>query len=285
MKIRAPAKINLFLEIGAPAEGFHKIVSLVDIINLYDIIEIEEASRTRVIFHPGTGIPAENTVTKSISILKSLFEVKRDVRIEIRKNIPPGSGLAGGSSDAASVLKALVKLWDITVQPDRLMRIGSQIGKDVPLFMAGRRCVMRGFGEQVSTDAGRQPLAYFLAIPPFPVSTAEVYSRFDAMGLKGNLTEAEGKIKLLIDSIEGKSIDGARQIMKNGLEEAYFSLWHRAKEVRDYLRERTGTRIFVSGSGGTLFSVFPDIREAEEKTRLLNVEGWSRYVAESTTAS
>lgn len=285
MKILSPAKINLFLEIGAPAGGFHKLASLVDIVDLYDVIEIKESSFTKVSFRPGTDIPAENTVTKSIALLKSLFKVKKDVSIKIRKNIPPGSGLAGGSSNAASVLKSLAKLWNLNVSARELMDIGSEIGKDVPLFIHGRRCIMKGFGEKISMAAGKQPLAYFLAIPPFTVSTKEIYSRFDALGLKGNLTEAAGKIKLLIDSIEKKDIQNAEHIMKNGLENAYLGLWSRAKEVRDFLQAKTGKKVFVSGSGGTLFSVFSDRREAEGKTHLLNVEGWKSYVVESRITS
>ncbi len=285
MKIHAPAKINLFLEIGASERGFHKIISLVDIINLYDLIEIEESSYTKVVFSPETGIPEDNTVTKSIAILKSLFGIDRNVMVKIRKNIPCGGGLGGGSSDAASVLKALIKLWKIEVSAQRLMEIAAGIGKDVPLFIEGKRCIMRGFGEQISPAAGNRPLAYILAVPPFEVSTAEVYSQFDARGLKGNLTEAEGKIKLLIDCIENNDMKGARRLMRNGLEEAYFDLCGCSKEVMDSLQAVTGERVFVSGSGGTLFSVFHDISEAEKCFRLLHVEGWNCYIAESATSS
>lgn len=283
MKIQAPAKINLFLEIGTPVEGFHPLVSLVDIVGFYDDIEIEEVSSTSVVFYPETGIPKDNTVTKSISLLKTRFNIKKDVQIKIRKNIPVGSGLGGGSSDAASVLKSLAKMWNLGVSVEQLMEFGSEIGKDVPLFIAGRRCIMSGFGEQIDTDAGKQPLVYFLAVPPFSVSTKQVYSHFDIRGVKGDLTEGKGKIKLLINSIEKKDIQGAERVMKNRLEQDYFGLWRCSKEVRDFLQAKIGKRVFVSGSGGTLFSIFRSRKEAEEKTYLLTVEGWNCYIVESTT--
>jgi len=285
MKILAPAKINLLLEVGTLERGFHELTSFVDIVDLYDVIEIKESLSTTVRFHPHAGIPEENTVTACIALLKSLFNVKKGVSVTIRKNIPPGSGLAGGSSDAAAVLKALAKLWNLNLSAEQLLDAAARIGKDVPLFIHGKRCIMKGFGERITPVSGSQPLVYFLAVPPYVVATGVVYSRFDALGLKGDLTGIDGKIKLLNDSIEKKDIKSAELLMKNGLQIPYLDIWKQSKEVMDLLQETSGKRIFVSGSGGTLFSVFSDRREAEAAARFLNVKGWKGYVVESVITS
>jgi 4-diphosphocytidyl-2-C-methyl-D-erythritol kinase len=285
MKILSPAKINLFLKVGSLGKGFHNLISLVDIVDLYDTIEISESPSTKVYFYPRMNIPVDNTVERSIKLLRSLFHIEKNVCIKIFKKIPTGSGLAGGSSNAASVLKSLVKMWNISVPIKELMDIGREIGKDVPLFIYGKRCIMEGFGEKITTVISKQPLVYCLLVPPFEVSTKKVYAHFDALGLKGSLTGASEKIKLLDAAIEKKDIQKIEQIMENNLEDAYFNLWNCSKEVRDCLQRETGKEFFVSGSGGALFSVFLNRREAEEKTSLLNIKGWKRWVVESIQTS
>ncbi len=282
IRILSPAKINLFLEIGRLESGFHRLVSLVDIVNLCDIIEIEKSACIKISFHPLMDIPTDNTVTRSTHLLKSLFNIKKGARIKVFKKIPMGSGLAGGSSNAASTLKALVKLWNISISEKKLLEIGCEISKDVPLFLYGRRCIIRGYGEKISRVTGQKKLAYFITVPPFSVSTKEVYARFDALGLKGNLTKTAEKIKLLNAGIIAGDIRKIEDNAENKLANAYFSLYREAKEVRDFLEAKTGKKVFVSGSGGSLFSVFSNRCEAEEKIHMLRIEGWKNYVVEST---
>lgn len=286
MKILSPAKINLFLETGALENKLHRLLSLVDIVSLYDTIEIEESASTEVIFIPGWEIPPDNTVTKSIALIKNISGIKKNVRVKIFKQIPPGSGLAGGSSNAAAVLKTLVKIWNIPLSFGELLSIGGQIGSDVPLFILGKRCIMEGTGGIIRKGGiPSSPLAYRLFIPPFAVSTRDVYERLDSMNIRGNLTEAEEKIKLLFESIKCKNIKKLEGLMENRLEKPYFNLWARAKEVKEDTEKQTGKKLFVSGSGGTLFSVFADSTEAGEKTLQPSAAGWKSLVVESIGAS
>ncbi|MBN1445982.1 MAG: 4-(cytidine 5'-diphospho)-2-C-methyl-D-erythritol kinase [Candidatus Omnitrophica bacterium] len=286
MKILSPAKINLFLETGAVENKLHRLVSLVDIVGLYDAIEIEESCSDEVIFHSQWDIPENNTVTKSVALLKSISGIKKSVRVKIFKQIPPASGLAGGSSNAAAVLKALVKMWNIPLSAEELFRIAGRIGSDVPLFVHGKRCVIEGTGGIIRKDGiPSSPFAYRLFIPPFAVSTRDVYSRLDSVNRRGNLTEAGEKIKLLLESIECKDIDKMESLMENRLEEPYFSLWGRAREVKEATEKLTGKRLFVSGSGGTLFSVFADSTEAGKEMLPANAAGWKSLVVESIRAS
>jgi len=286
IKILSPAKINLFLEIGGLGKKLHNLMSLVDIVSLYDEIRIEESVTTEVLFHSEWTIPAENTVTRTISLLRRIFNVNKGVRIEILKKIPPGSGLGGGSSNAASVLRALLKIWKIDLGEKRLTRIASLVGSDVPLFIQGGRCIVEGTGNKIEKKGvSGMTLAYYLSIPPFSVSTREVYSRLDSLKIKGNLTEAREKIKLLNEEIELKHMENIEKIMQNRLEEPYFDLYNQAKGVKRQLERHTGKKFFVSGSGGTLFSVFPDRRDAETRTSLFNAKGWKSCIVESIKTS
>ena len=286
MKILAPAKINLFLEVGALEKRLHRLISLVDIVDLCDTIEIEESSSTEVKFLSEWKIPDENTVTKAISLLKERFSIKKDVRVAIRKKIPPGSGLGGGSSNAASVLMALVDLWGIRTDEGQLIKIASMIGSDVPLFIKKQRCIIEGFGDKITCeDIPPTQLFYCLLIPSFAVSTGTVYREMDILGEEGDLTEGGWKIKILIEYIMKKDIKGIERSIFNRLERPYFSLWKEGKEVKERVERKTGKRFFVSGSGGTLFSVFLNRAEAEEKARFLDITGWKGYVVESIKTS
>lgn len=288
MKILSPAKINLFLEAGPVDEkrGLHRIVSLVDIIALYDIIEIEESDRTEVIFIPDWKIPVENTVTKVLSIVKEKFRIDKNVRIVIRKNIPPGSGLGGGSSNAAAVLNSLIDIFKIDIEEQSLNEIGLMVGSDVPLFIKRKRCIIRNFGDEVVCEGiSTEPLAYSLFIPPYSVSTGEIYRYLDRFGSVGDLTSAVEKVKILNEFIRKKDMEGIEKVMFNRLEEVYLTLYKEGREVKDRIERETGKRVFVSGSGGTLFCVFPSRAEAERKMAFLNINGWKGYIVESIITS
>ncbi|MCM8760165.1 MAG: 4-(cytidine 5'-diphospho)-2-C-methyl-D-erythritol kinase [Candidatus Omnitrophica bacterium] len=286
MKILAPAKVNLFLEVGSSIKGLHNIVSLVDIVDLYDIIEIEEATRTEVKFLSEWKIPDENTVTKALFLFKETSNIKKNVRVTINKKIPPGSGLGGGSSDAAAVLLSLTSLYNIKTTEEQLIKVASIIGSDVPLFIKGRRCIVEGTGDKISCKGiSSVPLVYYLLVPSFAVSTGSVYKEMDILGEKGDLTESICKIKILNEYIMKKDISGIEKGIFNRLEKPYFNLWKEGKEVRKKAEKETGKRFFVSGSGGTLFSVFLDRTEVEKKTRFLEIEGWKGYVVESIKTS
>ncbi|HPP30512.1 MAG TPA: 4-(cytidine 5'-diphospho)-2-C-methyl-D-erythritol kinase [bacterium] len=286
MKILAPAKVNLFLEVGYSIKGLHNIVSLVDMVDLYDTIEMEEASDTEVKFLSEWKIPGENTVTKALFLFRDIFHIKKNIRITINKKIPPGSGLGGGSSDAAAVLLSLTSFWNVKTTEEQLIRIASLIGSDVPLFIKGRRCIVEGTGDKISCEGiSSVPLVYYLLIPSFAVSTEAVYREMDILGEKGDLTEGMRKIKILNEYIMRKDISKIEKSMSNRLERPYFNLWKKGKEVKKRVEKETGKRFFVSGSGGTLFSVFLDRSEAEKKTRFLDITGWKGYVVESIKTS
>lgn len=281
LEILAPAKINLFLEAGHPKRGYHPIVSLIDIISLYDAIKIKEAEKTSVVFSPQWNIPAENTVSKTVSLFQEAFKIRTNFKVEIQKQIPPGSGLGGGSSNAAFVLKILLKHCEIPADKNRLLRIAAQIGKDVPIFIDAQRCTAEGFGERIANVPFEKRLSYLLFIPEFGVSTGKVYSNLDTMQLKGNLTEGREKIKIILAFIKDLDISSIEKNIENRLEKSYLNLYPQAKEVKDYLEDKIAKKFFVSGSGGALFGIFATEKEAKEKSANIKLKGWKSYVVSS----
>jgi len=284
-KIPAPAKVNLFLETGIPEGGFHPLVSLVDIVDLCDTIHICKSVENSVSFLPDHGIPDDNTVTKAVSLMRQRYGLEGGFGIRVTKKIPPGSGLGGGSSDAACVLKALIPFCRNKPEGRDFEKSSASIGKDIPLFLAGRRCMVEGFGEKVSFVKESKPLSYLIMVPPFQVSTRVVYENLDRMGLSGDLTRAAGKIKIILASVESSDIPEIERNIENRLACSYFDLYPQAREVKKHVEDRIGKKVFVSGSGGSLFAVFATMKEAEANAGIAGMAGWRSFVVSSKKTS
>ncbi|HQO62712.1 MAG TPA: 4-(cytidine 5'-diphospho)-2-C-methyl-D-erythritol kinase, partial [Syntrophorhabdus sp.] len=139
--VLSPAKVNLFLKVVSKRpDGYHNIVSIVDIISVFDVIHIEEIPDDVIIIEDDKDIlpkDAANTMYRAAVALKERFKINRGVRVFVEKNIPIGSGLGGPSSNAATVLKELARIWKIKINEAELNDIGKGIGADVPLFLYG----------------------------------------------------------------------------------------------------------------------------------------------------
>jgi len=260
MKILAPAKINLFLEVGEKKENLHPVVSLVDPISLFDTIEIKKSKNTKIFFHSEWKIPENNTVKKAVDLFRKKFNLDGGIEINIWKKIPPGSGLGGGSSNAAAVLKNL------------------EIGSDVPFFLYNKLSIVSGYGEIVEPFDINTPIYYLLLIPDREISTSEVYNQLDKNGKFGDLTKGKEKIKILIDLIKNADFEKMSEIMFNRLENSCFRLWKEGKEVMEILKKLSGRPFFLSGSGGCIFSIFMEENEAREVSFKIVPEGWKSFI-------
>ncbi len=261
----SPAKVNLFLKVlGERPDSYHEIVSLVDIISLEDELRVEEIPEDAVIVEDdGHLLPSgsANTIYRSAALLKEAYGVKRGVRLFVEKKIPIGAGLGGPSSNAAATLIALVKLWGLPASRADLFAIGSKVGADVPLFLYGKPCVMRGVGERI-TPIEIPRIWYVIVYPGIILHTKEVYG-----GLKIPLTLAQNDITLSgrFDTV----LDVAR-VLENDLEEVAFSLHPEIENLKDTLREAGAIGSLMSGSGSSVFGVFEneaEARVAAEKVR------------------
>jgi len=282
MRVNSPAKINLFLQVGKrKSDSFHPLLSLVEPINLCDILEFYPSREVKVDFTSPWEIPSDNTITRAVFILKNKFNISEGIEIRIIKRIPAGSGLGGGSSNASATLKTLNKIWKLNLSRKELTEIAFSIGSDVPLFLYQTRCIIGGKGEKVEVVSPEPSFWYFLAIPDFPVSTGKVYNYYDKWIDIDDLTEAEEKIKILLFAIKEKNVKKMEESMFNSLEEVSINLWKEIKEVRDTFEEESGRKFLLSGSGGSLFAVCREKEEAEKLARLFCFRNWSGFVVRS----
>jgi len=257
-KIYSPAKVNLLLKVlSRRPDGYHNLVSLVDLISLADTLSIEELDDDSILVEDDKGVlpkgPA-NTMYKAAMLLKEAYAVKKGVHVFVEKNIPIGAGLGGPSSNAATLLKALVRLWSLPVGPQELMNIGVRVGADVPLFLHGKSCIMRGIGEQIE-PIQLPELWYVIVYPGIVLHTRDVYE-----GLKIPLTLAQNDITF---SAQLSTAFDIARTMENDLEEAAFSLCPQIQTVKERLREAGAIGSLMSGSGSSVFGVFQNEASAE----------------------
>lgn len=176
--LQCPAKINLFLSVGKPdASGYHPIRSIFQAVSLFDEITIESASEDTFVCD-SPDVPAENTVTKALRLVREVREVP-PLRITLVKRIPSQSGLGGGSSDAAGLLRLIPRIAGELPWGHEQM-VAEAVGADVPFFLVGGRARAEGYGERL-TELPDGPVAhYVIHWPSCGVSTAAAYRALDA---------------------------------------------------------------------------------------------------------
>src|SRR5437899_6334456 len=181
MQVLAPAKINLSLKIlGRRDDGFHEIETLISPISLADKIDIEPQSRWIDFSCDDPTVPSgdENLIVRAAKAFFERTKISGGVTIKLQKQIPHGAGLGGGSSDAASVLSALNKLFETKLSREEMAKLGSTIGSDVSFFLFESAAVCRGRGEIVSPTKLKKKFSILLLKPAFSFLSAWAYSRW-----------------------------------------------------------------------------------------------------------
>jgi len=247
-----PAKLNLFLELpGLRPDGFHEIVTLMVPIDLCDSLEVEPARRFSLEVE-GAVLEGRNTVEKAIDAVARRRSVP-PVRVRLVKRIPAGSGLGGGSSDAAGTIEALDELFDLGL--DR-SEAGAEVGSDVNFFFAHGPALCTGRGEIVHLLTVRRRLGLALLVPPFSHPTKEVYAVHRRLDLTGKVRN----VNQILNSYVSGSVADLEKAMFNRLEEAACVLH---PEMREWLA-RLGPGARMSGSGSAVFRLVPDGGAARE---------------------
>jgi 4-diphosphocytidyl-2-C-methyl-D-erythritol kinase len=264
----SPAKINLFLKVlSKRPDGYHNLVSLVDIISIYDMMHVETIAEDVIIIEDDKGILPDgeaNTIYRAAKLLKEVCNIHSGVRIFVEKNIPIGSGLGGPSSNAATTLKALVAMWRLTIPEQELNSLGSRIGADVPLFLHGGSCIMEGIGD-IITPVTLPPFWYVVVYPGVAISTKEVYGR-----LKIVLTNEENDYKLMGNF---KNIGDIADNLKNDLEQVGIVMCPTIKMIKEKLIEAGASGSMMSGSGSSVFGIFENEKNARKAAHYLGDMG------------
>ena len=248
MKLVTPAKINLYLAVGSRrADGLHELESVMQSVSLYDELTIERSEASSLDVTPEGAAPENesNLVVAAVRALTAAAGRSETAAITLRKEIPAGAGLGGGSSDAAATLVGLNELWRCGISRKALEKIGAGVGSDVPFCVRGGTAVARAAGESLAPLVVRTELWWVIAMPPESLSTPEVYARFDALG--GSREESDPSA--LADALARGDVERAGAALRNDLEPAALDLLPSMAGVRDALRSAGATGVAMSGSG------------------------------------
>lgn len=253
--VPAPAKINLFLHVvGRRPDGYHLLQTAFRFVDLQDYLSFELRADGLIgrSHETLTGLSVEHDlIIRAARALKQATGCRLGVQIHCQKNIPAGAGLGGGSSDAATTLIALNRLWGLGLRRQQLMRIGAQLGADVPVFIFGQAAFAQGVGDQLQA-LELAPRWYVLLKPVLSVSTAHVFQH-------ESLTRDESCVKFT-DFTEWQAKKAA-YFGKNNLEPVVFKMHPELSKLKSCL-QASGIYARMTGSGTCLFSELLNRHEA-----------------------
>jgi len=273
MTVKSFAKINLGLEIvGKRPDGYHDIRTLFQTVSLSDELGFEAAPAGLLRLEgddPAVAWDETNLVHRAARLLMERRGAGPGIRIMVKKSVPAGRGLGGGSSNAAATLVALNAMWDLRLDTEELARLGLRLGADVPFFLQGGLCLGEGVGERLTRVPDLKPLPCLFIFPPFPIRTAAIYA-----GLGPTLTSA-GKVSKIMRFLES----GDLGLLENDLERVIFRAHPELEGWKKFFRERGALLSQVSGSGSAVYGLFADAESALEAQRRLPGAPAARLVA------
>jgi len=280
MKIFAPAKINLFLQVtGKRPDGYHDLISLMCCISLYDTVTLTFGKGATAVVCEHCDVPGDssNLAFAAADLFFKSLGKNAGVGILIEKQIPVAAGLGGGSSNAAAVLLGLNRYYGYPFSHEDLAAIGVSIGADVPFFLLGRPAIATGIGENLEAYTGLENLKILLVYPGFSISTAEVYKNL-------NLGLTKCKKKLSYSLLENEGFD-VRQHLCNDLETVAVSKHPEIIIAKEALLKQGAIGALMSGSGSTVFGLFDDSATAREASKALLInDNWQLYLVDMITS-
>lgn len=248
LSLPAPAKLNLFLHItGRRADGYHNLQTLFQFVDYGDTLHFSCREDGQINLHtelPGVA-PEDNLIVKAAKRLQTATGTSLGADITLEKRLPMGGGIGGGSSDAATTLVGLNRLWESNLSDDQLAAIGIALGADVPVFVHGKAAWAEGVGERLTPVELEEPW-YLVVIPPYSVSTAEIFS-------DQRLTRDTSPITLAAFREVGGRNDCLPVVAAR-----YPEIRNTLILLNNYCEAK------MTGTGSCLFGAFPNEREADK---------------------
>jgi len=278
---RAYAKLNLTLDVlGRREDGYHDLCMLMQSVSLYDEVTLIPTQRTGVRVSSNLGfLPTGGNNLAAVAALR-FWEARESagtgLSIQIAKRIPVSAGLAGGSSDAAAVLRALNRMEGEVFTMEQLMQIGEKVGSDVPYCVVGGTALAQGRGERITTLSPIPACWVVLCKPPFPISTPELFARIDRVSLRYRPDTAG-----MLRALEARDLAGVARRLYNVFEDALLPQHYRAiQEVKRTMLECNCLGTVMSGSGPTVFALFETQAGAQEAKHRLSLQYRDTFFAQ-----
>lgn len=282
LKLFSPAKINLFLNVLCRrADGYHELETLFERISLGDVIFLKLIPSGIRLQTNSTNIPQgpKNLVWRAATLLQNRYDVKKGVAIRLQKKIPVAAGLGGGSSNAATVLLGLNRLWKLKLSQKELLGLAAELGSDVPFFVLDTPLALgRGRGEILrKIRPPKTPIWHCLVKPAFGISTKEAYG---GLSLK-RLTPPRTDVRMLLHSIHRGDSTRVPELLTNSLEVYLNNRVTTIFRIKKELVKNGAFASLMSGSGPTVFGLFCSQTKAARAAKILKKKNksWQVFVA------
>ena len=275
MVTKSFAKLNLYLRVlNKRKDNFHNLSTLFARIDLADTLIFRKRKDNLIkIKCNSPGVPKDETnlCYRAAALLKQEAKLSLGIEIELKKYIPVGAGLGGGSSNAANVLLSLNKFWDLNLPKTRLVKLGAKLGSDVPFFIHQVKFALgsqRGDKIKPLISLDKLKLWFILVYPGFKVSTPLIYQKFDTCLPVGKafsgLTRSGCNVKILTSELlkKGKGIDA--KCLVNDLEIVTTSLYPVLNRVKNVFSDLGLKKIMMSGSGAAVFAICNGRKQAQD---------------------
>ena len=268
--VEANAKINLTLDIlGKRPDGFHEVAMVMQTIGLHDTLVMEKTERDieLSINVPWLKADEKNLAWRAAELIRQEYGLEGGVRIELTKRIPVAAGLAGGSADAAAVLKGMNDLYGLQLDEEKLCELGARLGSDIPFCIMGGTMLATGRGEILTRLSDMPETWVVLAKPRISVSTAWAYQNYDEQGAERHPDNEA--IKQAIDRGNRKAVAG---LLCNVLESVTIKKYDVIAEYKQMMLDKGAMASMMSGSGPTVFGLAKNREQAESIADVLRQE-------------
>ena len=275
-RIKAHAKINLGLDVlRRRPDGYHDVKMVMQTIGLCDRLTLKKIPNGIEMTTDSAELSCgrDNLAYRAAELMFGTFHISGGVQISLEKNIPIAAGMAGGSTDAAAVMKGISRLYDLDLPLSRLMELGVSIGADVPYCILGGTALAEGIGEKLTPLNPIPDFFLVVAKPDIGVSTKYVYQHLDAGGIARH-PDIDGMVR----AIESGSLQGVLDRMGNVLENVTVPAYPVIDSLKRRMRELNAVNSMMSGSGPTVFGVFLSEQAAEFACDHLQNEGLAKQV-------
>lgn len=279
-QMKAYGKINLGLDVvGKLPNGYHEVKMVMQTVGIYDELSFEKTESGIEITSDSAELPTDenNLIYRAARLIKEKYHIREGIRIHLQKNIPIAAGMAGGSTDAAASMKGISRMFGLDISLPELMKMGVEIGADVPYCVIGGTALAEGIGEKL-TPLEPAPECYVLvAKPDINVSTKYVYEHLDLEGI-----EKHPDIDGMVEAIGAGSLQGILDRMGNVLETVTIPAYPVIQDIKQRMRELGAVNSLMSGSGPTVFGIFLEKRMAQTALDRMEQEQLARQIFVTT---
>lgn len=277
VRVRVPAKINLFLEVlGRRPDGYHELVTVMHPIDIVDDLACRPSAQTRV-RGDLEELGEKNLIVKAVRAMQKFAGTRRGMDVRLTKRIPTGAGMGGGSADAAAAIAAFNVLYGLDLPARDLEAVAASVGSDVAFFLCGRTALCTGRGEHVQPVKIGRALHFVVCYPGFESSTAQVYGR-----LKLSLTPRKADVNTFLEPLAEGSIRGIGRGLFNRLEAPAFENLPPLRILKRDLLRAGFSGVLMSGSGSSFFGLCKSRAEAQDKALRISEKGYGKvFIASS----